>query len=351
MIAIDFTAPCPKFVQKFQTLPPQLRPNIFRRVFWKGYYGSGLISVKKLNSNLTFIPNENCERDKAPVDSPVPSTRACRMEHCSWGSGSVIQQWSQVSNQCRVAAGVLAKYPFPKGVWPGSLIRKISLKIAEDNHLSVKDETSKAYGELIGLFLMESRNSNDSQEELSGMYSCESAGRPSWPCLASARWKSVSCRSRVCCLYVGSNTSRWGALRRLRSGSGPRRSFHPYTFAYWAKTSLRQLVPAKNTWIGISVQISNTRFTTFHISSQSLLDSTTAGPMNRVKLRVHLNPAHPSVSIFWKSRGLPQRNDLTYDRKRIIHQSKPDDWLRDLLVRLWVLQGLSLFIWRPYPII
>ena len=64
MIAIDFTAPCPKFVQKLQTLPSQLRPNIFRRVFWKGYYGSGLIGVKKLNSNLTFVPNENCKRDR-----------------------------------------------------------------------------------------------------------------------------------------------------------------------------------------------------------------------------------------------------------------------------------------------
>ena len=56
--------------------------------------------------------------------------------------------------------------------------------------------------------------------------------------------------------------------------------------------------------------------------------------MNRVKLRRHLNPAHPSMRRFWKSRGFPQRDDLTYDQKRIIHQSKLDDWLRDLLVRL-----------------
>lgn len=82
-----------------------------------------------------------------------------------------------------------------------------------------------------------------------------------------------------------------------------------------------------------SVQISNTRLTTFHISSQSLLDSKT-GPMNCVKLRGQLNPAHSSVKRFRKSRGLPRCEDLTYNQKRIIQQSKLDDWLRDLLVRL-----------------
>jgi hypothetical protein len=56
--------------------------------------------------------------------------------------------------------------------------------------------------------------------------------------------------------------------------------------------------------------------------------------MNCVKLRGHLNPAHPSVRRFWKSRGLPQCEDLTYNQRQMVRRRKLDDWLRDLLVRL-----------------
>jgi hypothetical protein len=129
---------------------------------------------------LTFVPNENCERNKLQWILPY-----LQPEHAGWSiAAEAAEAFYRSEHRFRIDAGLLlgflAKCPSSQGVRPGSLIRKILLNIDEDAHLSAKDETSKAYGGLIGSFLIkESRNINGSQEELSGMCLYESAGRPS----------------------------------------------------------------------------------------------------------------------------------------------------------------------------
>ena len=225
--------------------------------------------------------------------------------------------------------GFLAKCPSFQGARPGSLIRKILLNIDEDAHFIGEGRDKQGLRRADWVILDEGESGYQRQP------------RSQRNMLMQKCWKALLTMPHLRSLEVHIMPVE-GLLPVREVKYFEVRDIAPSVFRLWAKGSFHP-IPLRierkqvfTNWYprGIhgseSVQISNTRFTTFHISSQFLLDSTKAGSMNCVKLRRHLNLAHPSVRKFWKSRGLPQREDLTYDQKRIIHQSKLDG-LRDRL--------------------